>query len=211
MANHAFTKNHRDHSNDTGFQFEFFCDKCGNGHRSSYVTNKVGFVTEIVKAASAIFGQGHHYGRGAEHVKDALRGPAWDAAFKDAVGEMRPKFCQCTRCGQWVCPEVCWNEKRQLCESCAPDLQEEAGAIQSRVAVRQAEQAAEGHDQTGGLDMSAPQLAGCPSCRARLEPGMKFCAECGTQVVAEQKAFCIGCGGGLKPGAKFCGGCGARQ
>jgi hypothetical protein len=210
MPHHAFTKNHRDHSNDTGFQFEFFCDKCGNGFRSSYKTNTVGFLANMVKAASSILGQGHRYGYGADHVKDALRGPAWDSAFQEAIAEIRPKFKQCTKCGQWVCPQVCWNEKRQLCEDCAPDLQEHAGAIQARVAVEQAEVKARDFDQMQGVDMSAAQQAACPQCRAGLEPGVKFCSGCGFKLVADQKAFCSGCGNQLAAGARFCGGCGAK-
>jgi hypothetical protein len=210
MASHVFTKNHRDHSNDTGFQFEFFCDKCGNGHRSSYKTNKVGFMAEMVKAASALLGT-HSYGYGADHVKDALRGPAWDSAFKDAIEEIKPRFHQCTRCGQWVCPDVCWNEKRQLCEGCAPDIQEEAGAIQARVAVEQAELKAREHDQSRGVDMSAHQQAACPQCRAGLAPNVKFCADCGYKLVQEAKTFCSECGTSLAAGAKFCGNCGTKH
>ena len=206
----AFTKNHRDHSNDTGFQFEFFCDKCGNGFRSSYKTNKVGFMAEMVKAASALLGS-HRYAYGADHVKDALRGPAWDSAFKEAIDEIRAKFRQCTRCGQWVCPEVCWNEKRQLCEECAPDIQEEAGAIQARVAVEQAQEKAREHDQIRGVDMSAHQQAACPSCRAGLQPNAKFCAGCGFKLVQEAKTFCSECGTSLAAGAKFCGNCGTKS
>jgi hypothetical protein len=209
MAHHAFTKNNRDHSNDTGFQFEFFCDKCGNGFRSSYKTNTVGFMASMVKAASALLGN-HSYGYGADHVKDALRGPAWDSAFKEAIEEIKPKFHQCTRCGQWVCPGVCWNEKRQLCEECAPDIQEEAGAIQARVAVEQAEVAAREHDQIRGVDMSAHQQAACPQCAAGLGPNVKFCASCGFKLVQEAKTFCSQCGVSLAPGARFCGGCGCQ-
>ena len=31
MALIQFTKNHSDHSTDKGYQFEFFCDRCGTG------------------------------------------------------------------------------------------------------------------------------------------------------------------------------------
>jgi len=36
MGSIAFTRNYSDHSNDTGYQFEFHCDKCGNGYRSTF-------------------------------------------------------------------------------------------------------------------------------------------------------------------------------
>ncbi len=30
MALIQFTKNHTEHSTEKGYQFEFFCDRCGN-------------------------------------------------------------------------------------------------------------------------------------------------------------------------------------
>jgi hypothetical protein len=65
MASQAFTRNHSDHSNDTGFQFEFFCDKCGSGHRSAFKANKLGVAANLIKAAGSIFGGGLHSAVGA--------------------------------------------------------------------------------------------------------------------------------------------------
>ena len=36
MALIQFTKNHNDHSTDKGYQFEFFCDRCGNGFMTGF-------------------------------------------------------------------------------------------------------------------------------------------------------------------------------
>jgi hypothetical protein len=210
-----FTRNHTDHSNDTGYQFEFHCDKCGNGYRSSFKANKLGVAANLLKAAGSIFGGTlGRAGYGADHVKDALRGSGWDDAFQEAIDEIRPKFHQCSRCGRWVCPEICWNESRGLCEDCAPDLQEAAAAVQAQVAVDQIGEKARQHDQTGGLDMSAPQRApggaACPACKAQLQAGAKFCPECGAKAAAPAaaaRAFCSECGAKLG-GAKFCSECG---
>jgi hypothetical protein len=46
----------------------------------------------------------------------------------------------------------------------------------------------------------------CGKCGAR-QPGGKFCADCGTPLVA-QKKFCSGCGVEMAAGAKFCANCG---
>jgi membrane protease subunit (stomatin/prohibitin family) len=46
----------------------------------------------------------------------------------------------------------------------------------------------------------------CGKCGTK-QPGGKFCAECGTALVA-QKKFCSGCGVELAAGAKFCPNCG---
>lgn len=217
MASQAFTRNHSDHSNDTGFQFEFFCDKCGSGHRSAFKANKLGVAANLIKAAGSIFGGGlHSAGWGADHVKDAFRGSAWDDAFKQAIEESRPRFNQCTRCGKWVCPEVCWNHSRGLCEGCAPNLSEQAPAIQAQVAVEQAWEKARAGDQLRGHDVTseAKVSAACGKCQAILATGAKFCAQCGTPspagAVAAGPKFCAHCGGSLEPGARFCAACGSK-
>jgi len=216
MATQSFTRNYTDHSNDEGFQFEFFCDKCGNGHRSSFVRNNVGFAASMFKAAGSMFGGAlSQAGRGADYLKDALRGPAWDSANKSAIEECRPKFRQCTLCGKWVCPEVCWNHERGLCEECAPDLREHAPAIQAQAAVQQAQAKAAEIDQLGGIDLSkplaAPGVANCTQCNAALPTGSRFCASCGKPVpvaAAAAKKFCSGCGQSVDANARFCAGCG---
>jgi len=211
MAANAFTRNHRDHSNDTGYQFEFFCDKCGNGYRSSFQASALGVGAKVGKALGSLFGgKLWNAGVAADHLKDGLRGSAWDSAYNSAIEEIKPKFRQCTRCGQWVCPEVCWNEKRQLCEACAPDLAEEAASAQAQIAAQQAAEKLRGVDQTEGFDPRAEMLASCPHCSQRLEAGARFCASCGKPVTQTQaqKKFCTSCGTQLAAGAKFCSGCG---
>jgi hypothetical protein len=212
MPAQGFTKNYRDHSNDHGYQFEFFCDKCGGGFRSSFKTSSMGLAASVIKAAGAFFGGSlYRAGRGAEQLKDALRGPAWDGAFKEAIGECRPKFRQCTLCGGWYCPEVCWNAERGLCESCAPNLGEHSPALQASAALEQARQKVAQVDQTRGLDVAnaAAAVRTCPNCQASLAGAARFCAQCGSAVAAAQPRFCSGCGEGLPLGARFCSGCGA--
>jgi len=214
MGAQGFTRNYRDHSNDTGFQFEFHCDKCGNGFRSTFQHNALGVGSKIAKGLGSLFGGNKMWavGNAADHMKDGLRGKAWDDAFQKAIDEIKPKFHQCTRCGRWVCPDVCWNAARQLCEGCAPDLAEEAAHHQAQAAAQQIGEKIRSTDLVGNIDVSGEMLAQCPHCNARLQPGKKFCAGCGKPVGAGvQKAFCTGCGAQLDAGAKFCGDCGAAQ
>jgi len=217
MAATPFTKNYRDHSNDTGFQFEFFCDKCGNGHRSAFQASTLGVGSKVLKGLGSLFGGGSKLwqaGNAADHMKDGLRGGAWDEAFQKAIEEIRPKLHQCTRCGQWVCPDVCWNDARQLCESCAPDLAEEAAHHQAQIASQQIAEKMRNADLVGDIDVTKPMVGQCPSCKARVAPGTKFCPECGKPTTTAAAAaagpkFCSGCGGKLTTGSKFCGECGA--
>ena len=205
----SFTRNYTDHSNATGFQFEFFCDKCGNGYRSSFQVSKLGLAAGLLRAAGSLFGGAlSSAGSGADQVKDVLRGQAWDEAFREANDEIRPKFHQCTRCGKWVCPDVCWNAERQLCEECAPDLTEQAAAIQAQVAVDQVREKAAAVDQTQGIDVSSAKTAKCPKCGSKLTPNAKFCGGCGSPVGAKATAFCPECGEQLQAQARFCPGCG---
>src|SRR6187549_3433178 len=100
MAAQAFTRNYDDHSNDTGYQFEFFCDKCGNGFRSSFQSSALGVGSKIMQGLGSLFG-GSKWGQtasAADHMKDGLCGGVWDEAFKKAIEEIKPKFRQCTWC-----------------------------------------------------------------------------------------------------------------
>jgi membrane protease subunit (stomatin/prohibitin family) len=202
-----FTKNYADRSNPQGFQFEFFCDKCGNGYLSRFVQNRLGIAAGLLRAAGSIFGGAlGQVGYAGDQVKDLLRGKQWDEAFAQAVSEGRQKFKQCTRCGKWVCPEVCWNEKRTLCEGCAPDLLQEAAAAQAEAAVEQVREQAHQANQSEGVDMGARQVAACPHCNARVEGG-KFCPECGKPLSA--RATCGKCG--TQFDGKFCPECGTHR
>ncbi len=205
----AFTRNFRDHSNNSGFQFEFYCDKCGNGHRSNFSLNTLSIASSLLRAAGSLFGGTlQNAAHGSDYVKDALRGPAWDSAYKEAIAEVRPKLRQCTRCGHWVCPEVCFNTERGLCETCAPDLKTETASLQAQVAVEQAKEAIRANDQIRGENVvQAPAVAPglCVKCSATLSPGAKFCASCGMSTVT---VTCGGCHSQLSAGAKFCAQCG---
>ena len=45
----------------------------------------------------------------------------------------------------------------------------------------------------------------CPNCQSEIQPGQRFCPECGTRL----DAACRSCGASLPSGAKFCPECGA--
>ena len=214
MTTIAFTKNYTDHSNAQGYQFEFHCDKCGNGFRSSYITSTMGLATGLLGAAASLFGglAGQAANAG-EHLKDAMRGQNWDHAFATAINEIKPKFFQCTRDGKWVCPEVCWNHKASLCKDCAPDLSEESAAAQA-AALKSAvgEQfalKAQAADLVGATDGKTQKAAVCPHCAAPAT-GSKFCGSCGKPMALAASA-CVKCKAAIPAAAKFCPDCGAPR
>ncbi len=217
----SFTSNYHDKSTDQGYQFEFFCDGCGNGFTSHFDENKLGMAGGFMRAASSIFGVGHELAEGADELRDSTRGKARDAALREAVDEAKKVFKQCSRCGKWVCPDVCWNAKASQCIKCSPNLAKEFDAAvasgQKEQIWRQARDSSLIGKTMGGFDLSAPNNpatgpasvsgAACTECGAQNQSG-KFCQECGKPL--STKKFCTGCGAEGAPGAKFCAGCGGK-
>jgi hypothetical protein len=217
MGTIAFTKNHQDLSTDRGYQFKFFCDKCGNGHVSAFQASVTGTVGGIFRAAGNLFGGAlGRVGNASYEMQRATGGKAHDDAMAKAVAECKVFFKQCTRCGHWVCPETCWNADAGLCEACAPNVQEEIAAgratAMADAARQQLAQKAQQTDYVADVDMKkgakapASTLA-CPSCGAKTTGG-KFCGECGTAL--STKTTCKGCGAEVEGKPKFCPECGAK-
>jgi membrane protease subunit (stomatin/prohibitin family) len=223
-----FTRNHDDLSTDRGYQFKFYCDKCGNGHMTHFETSVLGMAQSLLNAAGNIFTNvGYRAGNAASEIQRAIGGKAHDSALAEAVEEARPWFRQCTKCGRWVCKEVCWNEAANLCEECAPDFAENLAANQAQAkadAARQQlwEKAAE-QKYAADIDLSAgavlqAQTAAtnlqavkrlCGKCGAELGSA-KFCPECGTAGPVAGPRFCTNCGTPSVGKAKFCPECGGK-
>ena len=175
-----FTGNYEDLSTDRGYQFKFFCEKCNNGYMSTFKTSTMGVLGSAARVASSLFGG--VFGSVADstyEVQRAVGGPAHDSALKEAVDEISPIFKQCTRCGNWICEPICWNKKAGLCESCAPDLDEEMAAAQAEAAREQIQTKAREVDWTKSRKVDQVSGAVCGSCGAKSQGG-KFCPECGT-------------------------------
>ncbi|MGQ0428628.1 MAG: zinc ribbon domain-containing protein [Gammaproteobacteria bacterium] len=201
-----FTDNYTDLSSNRGFQFKFHCRKCGNGYMSTFESNKLGVAASAAEAVSGLlgglFGQAAHT---AQSLGQIVAGPQHDAALRKAVEEIRPLFRQCSRCGGWVCEPVCWNMKAGLCESCAPDLDEEISSAQAQAAKSQVEQKVQSIDYIGDRDLTQQGAISCPKCGARTRGG-KYCPECGAAIA--QKKNCASCGALADGSPKFCPECG---
>lgn len=217
MASIQFTANFDDLSTDRGYQFRFYCDKCHNGHMSAFVPSITGTVGGILRAAGNLFGGVFgRVGDASYEMQRATGGKAKDDALSQAVSECKTFFKQCTRCGKWVCPDVCWNGAAGLCEGCAPNLEEEMTAGRSQAmasaAREQLDTKARATDYVSDVDLSkkgAPPQAplACPACGAR-SAGGKFCGECGAPLAT--KIACKGCGAQIEGKVKFCPECGGK-
>ena len=208
-----FVANYDDLSTDRGYQFRFHCDKCGNGHMSAYEASVMGTAAGLLNAASNLFG-GVLGGAGdsAYQVQRAIGGKGHDDALRKAVQAGKQYFKQCSRCGHWVCPDVCWNARAGQCEDCAPDEQEELASAKAHATREQIAEKARAQDYTSDLDFGKHAMVACSGCGAKLAASAKFCADCGAPNAAAQAKpkFCGGCGAKLEPGAKFCPECGEK-
>ncbi len=208
-----FTRNYSDLSTDQGFQFEFFCDRCGSGFRTEFQASGIGMISGALDTASSLFGG--IFGQ-ASDVSERVRSASWerahDAAFAKALKEIKPEFIQCPRCSSWVCRKSCWNNERGLCKECAPDLGVEMAAAQSSRTVEEiwahSKMAEEDREMLKESSWREGVKASCPECHAPLPKNLKFCPECGAKIKAQE--FCTECGAKIIPGAKFCPECGAK-
>jgi RING finger family protein len=226
MALIQFVRNYADLSNERGFQFKFHCDKCGNGYMTQFQTSSIGVAETLLNVAGSFLNGWGRAGAAAHEVERMVGGKLHDAALASAVEEARPNFRQCTRCGHWVCQQVCWNAEVHLCESCAPNFTEQLAASQAQAkanaAREQLEEKARATNYVGGVDMSANAYVAAPtagtntqaaktlcgSCGAEVGSA-KFCPECGKPAAKAAPANCPSCGQ-KTTGGKFCGNCGTK-
>lgn len=223
-----FVANYDDLSSDRGYQFKFYCDKCRNGYASRFVPSKVGMASSVLRAAGQMFGGWmHSAGYGTHDLQRMIGGPEHDAAMRQAMEEGKQYFHQCTRCGKWVCPEVCWNSKANLCEDCAPNFDEHLASAQAsaKADVARVQIYEKATQQNYAADVSLdkdthyrapdpaprpPSTPVCGECGADVGAG-KFCPQCGRPVSASRSKACSKCGAEMAPAARFCPECGNKS
>ena len=180
MERIEFTRNYSDLSTNEGFQFEFFCDRCGSGYRTPFQASVIGRVSGALDTASGLFGG--ILGKAA-YLGERARSAGWeqahDKAFAEAAEELKPTFARCPRCSSWVCRDSCWNEKRGLCKNRAPDLGVEMSAprpaIRSRKSGRTRGWPKRTRSCRGPLERDDPRLL--PELRCAAGDQCQFCPE----------------------------------
>lgn len=210
----AFTSNYSDLSNDTGYQFEFRCDRCGNGYKSNYRHSVLGFGGRLLNFGGSLFGgvlgsRVQQAGWGANSVRDWQgQGTTKDRRLVEAIADVRPNFEQCHRCGQWVCKDICWNPQRGLCCTCAPKLDQEIAGMQADAQRQQLADHIRSQNYLGGVHVHPNAVARCRYCNADTGGGA-FCQSCGAPLARERR-YCRNCGNQLNGSGVFCTGCGAN-
>ena len=215
MALIKFVRNYDDLSTDRGYQFKFHCDKCGNGYLSDFQTSTIGTAGSLLRAAGGLFGGwASSAGNSAYEIQRQVGGKAHDDALLKAVEEAKGHFRQCSRCGKWVCPEVCWNASAGQCEECAPDYNEELASSHAHAKAQatreQLDEKARSTDYVSKIDMSAGSVARAPQPSAQRQPAavsaVANCASCGADV--GRGKFCQECGAPARPARPSCNSCG---
>ncbi len=209
MPDHfAFTDNVRDLSNSNGYQFEFVCERCGNGYRSPFVRDKIDFGRNILRSVGDLIGgSGYKLGEIANQMTwdRGTNSAAKDRAMKNAIESVRDEFHQCRGCGNWMCGPVCWNADVGQCLNCSPAVAEEISRAQAAAQVTQIRQQAAEVDWTHNLDLGHRAVVTCPNCQAKVDGG-KFCSSCGTSFASA--VACPSCEARNQAGATFCSECG---
>ena len=205
-----FTDNFDDLSNMEGYQFEFKCERCGNGYRSPFVPDIKEKGRGLLRAAGGLLGgELDRLSSAADSMRwnRGTNSKAKDKALAEAVEAVRDEFKQCRGCGDWVCIHVCWNHEVGQCVNCSPFVAEEISRAQAAAQVEQIHEKAKTVDWTEDLDMKNRAKVKCSNCNAVVEGG-KFCQECGEAIT--KTTFCSECGAKNKDGAKFCTECGNK-
>jgi hypothetical protein len=207
MPKVRFTNNYSDHSTEAGFQFEFFCERCGNGYKSGFQASALGMGAKVARGLGGLLGGGlGNIGYAGQEAKDMTESQAKDKALAKAVEEIEPYFRQCHRCGNWFCHEICWNEEAGMCVNDAPKVEQEIAQMQAQAQLGQLQEKVKEVDYTEDLNVERKQVALCPHCGAEAEPSAKFCGSCGKALT--MPVTCAKCGTESPWGTKFCPECG---
>ena len=216
---HSFTKNYDDLSTEAGFQYEFHCDNCGNGFKSTFKEsttyksrkrterfgNNVGFVGRLF--GGVLGNVGSAIESGADMVRNRMedRSPQWrreqEESFDAAQEEVKGQFTKCPSCNNWVCSD-CWNEEEGLCIACAPRESTYVAKARNQAMRRNIDEQAEVATVWHGKIESRTTI--CPHCGKPAGQG-KFCNNCGKPLSLLK---CPNCGAEVQQGTKFCSECG---
>lgn len=164
-----------------GFQFEFYCEACGETQRSAFQPYRKGQITGWLSRFAFMFSDLNKASRATGAFADASASGAKAEALGEAVAAVASQYQHCSGCRKWVGRE-CWDARNDSCSACAGRAQADAPAATG---------------QAGSV---------CPNCQVPSQGG-RFCHECGFDMASTHKS-CPGCGAMQLRQARFCTDCG---
>ena len=177
-----------------GFQFEFFCESCGDTWKTPFKPYRSGQAAGIFRRFGSLVNEFYKIGAVTDMVYKLGRvsgtsvevagGKGKASALEEAQAMAAQRYHRCGSCHGQVCAN-CFDESSGLCNKC---------------------QAAEhGGGGQGGMAASASSTA-CPNCQTASQGG-RFCHECGFDMASTHKS-CPSCGVTMNRQARFCTDCG---
>jgi len=182
--------NYRDLSTSTtdlsaGFQFEFYCEKCGESSRSAFTPYRKGQITGWLSRFAFLFYDLNKASKATGAFADAGGGGAKAEALAEAMALAAPMYERCESCRKWIGRE-CWNSSTGRCHDCSAQPGQAGGSA--------------------GYGASSGGGSVCPNCQTPSQGG-RFCHECGFDMASTHKS-CPACGVTLPRAARFCTDCG---
>jgi hypothetical protein len=206
-----FTSNYSDVSTYEGYQFEFHCQRCGNGYRSAFRHSVTGFGGRLAALGGGILGgeigsRVQEVGLLAQWDRSSTRGSTNDKRLLEASEDVAGHFVQCRGCAEWVCRDVCWDGRAGCCGRCVPvpALDPAPGLGPSGFGPGQP---GYGPPRVSLRHPGRPRSPAvcCTNCGATTAG--RFCGQCGTPLAPPA---CTGCGAPAQ-GTPFCPQCGTPR
>jgi hypothetical protein len=195
---------------DAGFQFEFYCQRCNDRWRTRFSPYRSGQASGWMQKGAGIFGG--LLGSASSVLNGMAEAgwhSARDGAFTEAVAAGKAHFNRCGDCHHYVCG-ACFDSANGLCFNCAPNVNVAITRARAQGEVQGASELAsdEGKSRGAQRDVRQTMQLVCTQCNAETH-GAKFCPQCGHKNA--QKVACTACATKLEPGTRFCTDCGQRQ
>ena len=176
-----------------GFQFEFFCESCGDTWKTPFKPYRAGQANGVFRRFGYLFNEFakisvisetiYRLGRAGGTSIEATGSKAKATALEEALALGAQRYEKCSNCRTMVCAN-CYDEATQRCIKC---------------------DRAQGVGSQSGTSASASSTV-CPNCQTPSQGG-RFCHECGFDMASTHKS-CPSCSATMPRQARFCTDCG---
>ena len=176
-----------------GFQFEFFCESCGDTWKTPFKPYRAGQASGVFRRFGYLFNEFakisviseyiYRLGRAGGTSIEVTGAKAKTGALEEAQTMAAQRYEKCSNCRTMVCAN-CYDEATQRCLKC---------------------DRAEGMGSQSGTSASASSTV-CPNCQTPSQGG-RFCHECGFDMASTHKS-CPSCSATMSRQARFCTDCG---